>query len=431
MKAAEVTRKWFVVDATDQPLGRLSSRIASVLRGKHTPAYTKNADTGDYVVVINAEKVRLTGNKLDGNKLSGENSADSLIALKGNDALVTRNVWRNGAGKDSALKDPVQITVRAPGWGRNNVVRDNISELSDKRPHGPLVPGNPHHPANPKEPHGPTDPGQVQTPGDKKLPEGARQIPQTILAHLQKLTGNGNAEAWSNTLSLIGKAEQDNLNWWKTASGNSIYGYAEALPYDCKDRGVTIGLMGFTTHDGGKPVGDAQELFDEYRKIGGDESTYQRLKSLSKSANKKHPDPEFMKLLSHLGNDPKWIEAQWNRFIDTDVRPSMNALRQVGIDKPSQLTLAAVIDTSMNQGATGSEGAEALVKRAGHAATEKDFLKHFLEIRKPIAATHDYNGSRSNANHRCQQFLDLLNMGETDLQNAQKAVKQVTSWEMT
>ncbi len=62
---SEVQRKWFVVDATDQPLGRIASRIASVLRGKHTPQYTKNADTGDYVVVINAEKVKLTGNKLD------------------------------------------------------------------------------------------------------------------------------------------------------------------------------------------------------------------------------------------------------------------------------------------------------------------------------------------------------------------------------
>ena len=59
-------RKWWVVDATDQALGRLSSRIASVLRGKHTPSYTKHNDNGDYVVVINAEKIRLTGNKLDG-----------------------------------------------------------------------------------------------------------------------------------------------------------------------------------------------------------------------------------------------------------------------------------------------------------------------------------------------------------------------------
>ena len=48
-------RKWWVVDATDQALGRLSSRIASVLRGKHTPSYTKHNDNGDYVVVINAE----------------------------------------------------------------------------------------------------------------------------------------------------------------------------------------------------------------------------------------------------------------------------------------------------------------------------------------------------------------------------------------
>jgi len=62
---AEIEKKWFVVDATGMPLGRLASRVASVLRGKHTPAYTPHADLGDYVVVINAEKVALTGGKLD------------------------------------------------------------------------------------------------------------------------------------------------------------------------------------------------------------------------------------------------------------------------------------------------------------------------------------------------------------------------------
>ena len=65
VNAAEVQRKWFVVDAADIPLGRLSSRIAMVLRGKHTPAYTPHCDTGDFVVVINAAKVKLTGGKLD------------------------------------------------------------------------------------------------------------------------------------------------------------------------------------------------------------------------------------------------------------------------------------------------------------------------------------------------------------------------------
>ena len=61
----DINRKWFIVDATDKPLGRLASQVASILRGKHTPLYTKHCDTGDYVVVINADKVRLTGNKLD------------------------------------------------------------------------------------------------------------------------------------------------------------------------------------------------------------------------------------------------------------------------------------------------------------------------------------------------------------------------------
>ncbi len=62
-KSAEVKRDWFVVDATDKTLGRLSSEIARRLRGKHKPEYTPHVDTGDYIVVVNAEKVRATGNK--------------------------------------------------------------------------------------------------------------------------------------------------------------------------------------------------------------------------------------------------------------------------------------------------------------------------------------------------------------------------------
>ncbi len=62
-KPAEVERKWFIIDAEEKPLGRLASKIAQVLRGKHKPVYTPHVDTGDYVIVINAEKVKLTGNK--------------------------------------------------------------------------------------------------------------------------------------------------------------------------------------------------------------------------------------------------------------------------------------------------------------------------------------------------------------------------------
>lgn len=62
-KPAEINRSWYVVDATDKPLGRLASDIARVLRGKHKPTFTPHVDTGDFVVVINAEKVALTGSK--------------------------------------------------------------------------------------------------------------------------------------------------------------------------------------------------------------------------------------------------------------------------------------------------------------------------------------------------------------------------------
>jgi len=67
-KASEIERKWYVVDAAGQPLGRLASKVAHVLRGKHRPEYTPHVDTGDFVIVINAAQVRLTGNKL-ANKL--------------------------------------------------------------------------------------------------------------------------------------------------------------------------------------------------------------------------------------------------------------------------------------------------------------------------------------------------------------------------
>ena len=63
-KPAEVRRNWYLVDATDKTLGRLSTEIARRLRGKHKPEYTPHVDTGDYIVVVNAEKIRVTGNKM-------------------------------------------------------------------------------------------------------------------------------------------------------------------------------------------------------------------------------------------------------------------------------------------------------------------------------------------------------------------------------
>jgi len=65
-KKGEVARRWLVVDAQDQVLGRLATRVARILSGKEKPIFTNHVDTGDFVVVVNAEKIRLTGQKLDG-----------------------------------------------------------------------------------------------------------------------------------------------------------------------------------------------------------------------------------------------------------------------------------------------------------------------------------------------------------------------------
>ena len=67
-KANEIQRKWYVIDATDKPLGRLASQVAQVLIGKNKPIWTPNVDCGDYVIIVNAEKVSLSGDKLNNKK---------------------------------------------------------------------------------------------------------------------------------------------------------------------------------------------------------------------------------------------------------------------------------------------------------------------------------------------------------------------------
>ncbi|MDQ1910846.1 50S ribosomal protein L13 [Paenibacillus sp. GD4] len=67
-KPNEVERKWYIIDATDKTLGRLASEAASIIRGKHKPQFTPHVDAGDFVIIINAEKIHLTGKKLQQKK---------------------------------------------------------------------------------------------------------------------------------------------------------------------------------------------------------------------------------------------------------------------------------------------------------------------------------------------------------------------------
>ncbi len=118
--------KWLLVDATDKPLGRLSSQIASILRGKNNPRFAAHNDDGDFVVVVNAEKVRLTGNKEEAKtyfRHSGyiggisEESAASLRARKPEELIlrcVKGMIPKNALGRKQLSKLKVYIGEEHP-----------------------------------------------------------------------------------------------------------------------------------------------------------------------------------------------------------------------------------------------------------------------------------------------------------------------------
>jgi large subunit ribosomal protein L13 len=105
-KKEDVERKWYVVDAQDQVLGRMATRIAMYLRGKHKPIFTPHADAGDFVIVVNAEKVKVTGNKL-------------------NDKLYQRHTGYIGGLREKTLKERMSSEPE-------NVIRDAVEGMLPK-----------------------------------------------------------------------------------------------------------------------------------------------------------------------------------------------------------------------------------------------------------------------------------------------------------
>ena len=91
-KPGEITREWYLVDAEGQTLGRLATQIADRLRGKGKPTYTPHVDTGDFVVVVNAEKIAVTGKKLDELQSVVEVWADSALCLSESDLKLMRRL---------------------------------------------------------------------------------------------------------------------------------------------------------------------------------------------------------------------------------------------------------------------------------------------------------------------------------------------------
>ena len=263
--------------------------------------------------------------------------------------------------------------------------------------------------------------------------EGIKHFTPSVLKMLENATGLVDAQAWSNVLSLVAKPEHDRLEWWLADNGMPIYAWSSALKYDwnkkTEGRGVTMGIVGFTTHSDGKPEGDAQDLFKEYVKLGGKDLSPMSQDCATDETACKH----LIKEIKNLGDDPKWIQAQWNRLVATGgsgyIFEAMKICKDHGIQKPSALTIGALFDCSLNQGATGKGGSRSIAKDVGAKKDEKEFLKCFLEKRMPIAGKNAYNDPPINGKNRVQQFIDLLDAGCMDLKD-DALIKKVTSWEM-
>jgi len=130
-KVNEIERKWYVVDASGKVLGRLASQIAMRLRGKHKPIFTPHLDTGDFIIVINAEKIRLTGKKLDQKKYyrhSGymgglkTRTAKQMLDAKPEDVIrlaVKRMLPKNRLGRKQLKKLKVYSGPNHPHQAQN------------------------------------------------------------------------------------------------------------------------------------------------------------------------------------------------------------------------------------------------------------------------------------------------------------------------
>lgn len=126
-KKEEVKRDWYVIDAAGKPLGRVAAQVATILRGKHKPIYTPHVDTGDYVVIVNADKVILTGKKMENKVYYHHTNYPGGIKSESFESLINRA--------------PEQVFYKAV-WGmlpHNTLGRKMIKKLKiysgDKHPH--------------------------------------------------------------------------------------------------------------------------------------------------------------------------------------------------------------------------------------------------------------------------------------------------------
>jgi large subunit ribosomal protein L13 len=140
-KPFEIERKWYVIDATDLVLGRMASRAATILRGKHKPTFTPSMDCGDHIIIINADKVYLTGNKFDNKKYfwhtghpGGIKERNVRETMEGKfperviGKAIERMISRNPLGREQMRKLHIYTGSEHPHAGQTPITLDFGSE---------------------------------------------------------------------------------------------------------------------------------------------------------------------------------------------------------------------------------------------------------------------------------------------------------------
>ncbi len=142
-KPADIEKKWYIVDATDLVLGRMSAEVATILRGKHKPTYTPSMDMGDNVIVINAEKVHLTGKKLSDKKYYShtgypggirETDPARILAGKFPERVVKKSIQRMISRNPLGRQQMSNLYVYAGNEHPHQAQQPEVLDLASKNP---------------------------------------------------------------------------------------------------------------------------------------------------------------------------------------------------------------------------------------------------------------------------------------------------------
>ncbi len=138
-KPADVERKWYVVDATNIPLGRVASQVADILTGKNKPIYTPHVDTGDFVIVLNSDKIALTGKKLEEKKMRWHTGYIGGLKEVGYDRLMET---KSDKVVEKAVKGMLpKTTLGRKQFTRLHVYKDGVHNHEAQKPETIVIKG--------------------------------------------------------------------------------------------------------------------------------------------------------------------------------------------------------------------------------------------------------------------------------------------------